>query len=86
MYAGDTDTLIKTKEEEKIVREEKKRREEQSFQKIKDKFLLTFPYMIELMKNYEKQEDLESIFVKIVDKVVPKFTKILNHNKQLKDE
>lgn len=76
VYAGDTDSLVHSSHEAKKIKEEK---ELESLLKLKDKFAHVFPWIHEVIEKYEVQDTKEARFVKIVDKILPKITSILNN-------
>ncbi len=84
VYAGDTDTLINNSEEAK---KEKQEKESKSLERIKKEFSLEFPYVHKMIERYESQDTKEARFIKILDKILPRITNILNgcaSNKKIK--
>lgn len=75
VYAGDTVTISISEAEKK----DKRRREADAFLQITNEFGNSFPWLIETIENYESLEDIESRFVKGLDKLMPKVTHILNN-------
>lgn len=73
-YAGDTPTLKITMRE----REAKEKREHAALKKIESNFGSTFPELIELIHAYERQDTPEAKFVKMLDKLMPMLSHILN--------
>ena len=69
-YAGDTNTFNfnTVNWQEKAIREEK------AFQKIKDEFSANYNWIAGTITQYDKQEDDEAKFVKLMDKVMTKLT------------
>lgn len=76
VYAGDTDSLVHSSHEAKKIKEEK---ELESLLKLKNKFANIFPWIHEMIEKYEAQDTKEARFVKIVDKILPKITSVLNN-------
>lgn len=84
VYAGDTNSINISSEAKK----EKDEREKLALEKIKNKFGADFDWVHTQIENYESQKDLESRFVKLLDKILPKVTNSLNNlaaYKNLKD-
>ena len=63
VHAGDTS--VKAPEDEHVLKET---REIEAYQKIKEDFATTFPWVHEMIAAYEEKSDPESKFVYIVDK------------------
>lgn len=75
VYAEDTDTLVNNSVEAK---KEKQEREHKSIERIKEEFGSEFPYIHETIEKYEAQDTKEARFVKLLDKILPRITNILN--------
>lgn len=75
VYAGDTNTINITKSK----REHKEKIELESLNKIEKGFSGIYPWIAETIKEYEKCDTKESVFIKILDKNMTKITNILNH-------
>lgn len=80
VYAGDTDTL--TGGDALLT---KKDREHDAYERIKDQFWLSFPWLPNMIWHYEQQELPEARFVRAVDKLMPKITHILNNGRTFED-
>lgn len=80
VYAGDTDTVNITKDQ--IL--EKEKREQASFEKINSKFSNILSWIPETIKKYESQDDKESRYVKVLDKLMSEITNVLNNNAYFK--
>ncbi len=78
---GDTNTL----RIDQAGREEKERREEIARQEIRDLFSMTLPWVSKTLDRYERLEDPEARFVKVLDKVLPKITHALNQGAALRE-
>lgn len=76
VYAGDTPTLHIT---HKDLFKEKEEREKLAYEKIKEEFYETFPWISETIDKYEKLDTKEARFIKVIDKVLPKLTVVLNN-------
>jgi putative hydrolase of HD superfamily len=76
VYSGDTDSLVNSSEEAK---KEKEKKEYESLERIKKEFGLEFPYIHKTIEKYELQDTPEARFVKLLDKILPKVTSILNN-------
>lgn len=75
VYAGDTNTINISDHDY----ENKEKREIASLNKIESEFGGIYPWISETIKEYEKCDTKEAIFVKILDKNMTKITNILNH-------
>jgi len=75
VHAGDTPTLIGMTPESF---QEKSEREELALQKIKTDFGNEFPWIHETIEKYERLDTKEARFVKVLDKIMPKLTVMLN--------
>lgn len=80
-YAGDTPTFKPLSKKEK---NEKDAREHAAYERIQQEFESTFPWLPQRIAEYEARSSPESRFVKIIDKLVPKLTHILNGGVTLK--
>lgn len=76
VYAQDTPTLRILTETEK---QEKRNRETFAYERIKKEFGEEFPWLIDTMYAYETLQTPEARFVKVIDKIMPKITHILNN-------
>lgn len=76
VYAQDTPTLRILTETEK---QEKRNRETFAYERIKKEFGEEFPWLIDTMYAYETLSTSEARFVKVIDKIMPKITHILNN-------
>lgn len=82
VYAGDTPTLRNASRE---FLESKKERETVALQRIHTEFGSTFPWITETIEQYERLDTPEARFIKVLDKIVPKVTAVLNNAKMLND-
>ena len=73
-FAGDTPTLLPLTEEQK---RHKENRESEAIAALRVK-LVSMPWIVGLIDEYEAQQTHESRFVRIMDKVAPKWTHLLN--------
>lgn len=80
-YAGDTPTIRISSGGMKS----KKTREKAALNKISKQFGNELPWIVQTIKAYEKLDSPEARFVKTLDKIVPKFTHILNSGKYLSE-
>ena len=80
VYAGDTDSLGISQESKK----EKDDREQKSLDRIKEEFDTTFPWISATVEEYESHISPEARFIKILDKVMPKITGVLNNGARFK--
>jgi len=74
-YAGDTDTFKVMTDADK---HEKEAREAAALARIRSEFDGVYPWIGETIDEYERLETPEARYVKVVDKVLPKLTHILN--------
>lgn len=72
-FDGDTNSFALSAAE----RSEKKAREKNAIERIASEFPF-FPWLSEMIDRYEALSDRESRFVKLIDKMMPKLTHILN--------
>lgn len=77
VHAGDTVTIGISESE----KNQKKIREAAALVRLVDEFGETFPWLTDTIKIYEAQEDIESRWVRAVDKLLPRLTHILNNGK-----
>lgn len=82
VYAGDTPTLVEANEN--FIRQ-KDDREKISKQKIESRFSFEFPWIFKTITKYEELDTKEALFVKCIDRIVPKITVYLNKAKYLND-
>lgn len=75
VYAGDTATLRQPSAQDT---EAKREREHASFDRIRLRFGQAFPWLVEALQRYERQESREARFVRGLDKCVVKITHLLN--------
>ncbi len=80
VYAGDTPTLVLRGSGEEFFRE-KEGRETEAFERIKNEFGGEFSWIPETIEQYERLDTKEARFIKVLDKVLPKFTVLLNKAK-----
>jgi len=82
VYAGDYMTLrVLTPE----IKKEKREKEEAATKRIEEEFGNEFPWIPETIKRYESLADPEARFVKMIDKIMPKVTHLLNDGQTLKE-
>jgi putative hydrolase of HD superfamily len=81
-YAGDTNTFRMTDTEKWKDKEE---REAAAFERIKNEFIETLPWVADTIEEYESLSSKEARFVKTMDKTLPKITRLLNHGAMLDD-
>lgn len=74
-YAGDTDTFGGLSEHARL---EKEAREEAALKRIETEFDDTLPWVAETIRAYESLTTPEARFVKTLDKIMPKITRLLN--------
>lgn len=74
VYAGDTVTM----HQDRVDFAAKAQREAAALEKLRQQFGQTFPGFIKLIDDYEDLADLESQFVKTLDKSMPAITHIFN--------
>ncbi|GAA0645638.1 hypothetical protein GCM10010174_80810 [Kutzneria viridogrisea] len=74
VYAGDTQTLLISPEE----RQAKADREARATARIHTEFRDRLPWFPEMISRYERQTDPEARFVRVLDKVLPKITHLLD--------
>lgn len=79
-YAGDTDTFNLSK----AGKIEKEVREAQALQKIHVEFDEMYPWISKTIEDYEALQTDEAQFVKLLDKVMPKITHLMNQGAHLK--
>lgn len=77
-YVGDTPTLLGVGEE---FFKEKEAREAAALEKIKATFGDMMPWVHETIEAYERLDTKEARFVKVLDKIIPKLTIVLNKGK-----
>ncbi len=73
-YAGDTPTL----QIDEAGRKTKEQREARARQRIKAEFGSVFPYLVGLLELYARQDTPEARFVKMLDKLMPNLSHVLN--------
>lgn len=74
VYAGDTPTL----HQDKVDFTAKAEAETKALKRLDDQFAQTFPGLVQTLKDYEALIDLESEFVKTLDKSMPAITHLFN--------
>jgi putative hydrolase of HD superfamily len=79
-YSGDVMSLGMSPE----TRKNKEQREHEAFLRIKDEFK-SLPWITRTIEQYESLSFEEARFVKILDKVMPKLTHLLNHGAALRE-
>lgn len=75
VYAGDTATFHILTEDDK---QGKEMRERAALDRIRSEYDGVFPWIGETLEEYESLGSAEARFVKVIDKVLPKITHILN--------
>lgn len=75
VYAGDTATLRQPSAQDTAA---KRRREHESFERIRARFGQAFPWLVEALQRYERQDSREARFVRGLDKCIVKITHLLN--------
>lgn len=78
---GDTNTL----RIDQAGRDEKEQREQTARQEIRRRFSVLLPWVCETLDRYERLEDPEARFIKVLDKVLPKITHALNGGAALRE-
>ena len=73
-YAGDTDTMLI----DEVGRQAKELREAESLERMAMELGSSFPELIELIRSYERLDTPEARFVKMLDKLMPAVSHILN--------
>lgn len=81
VYAGDVDAFASPQK-----RETKKFREAEAIQTIETRYGHIFPGMLDELKAYERQEDLESQFVKALDKLMPALMITMDRGRSWQEE
>lgn len=74
VYAGDTNTLSASD----VDRTDKARREAEALERIVREYEGSYPWIGKTLEEYESLAEPEARFVKVMDKVLPKFVHILN--------
>ena len=82
VHAGDTPTLINVTSEFLKSKEEK---EAIALEKIKNDFGDEFDWIHDTIEKYESLDTKEARFIKVLDKVLPKLTVVLNKAKGIND-
>lgn len=82
VHAGDTNTLVASAAQELPA---KKLREAHALAKLIGEFAESFPWLPAMIAAYEGQATPEARFVKILDKVLPPITHILNGGAALRE-
>jgi putative hydrolase of HD superfamily len=75
VHAGDTDTIVNTSTESL---QDKSDREAQALKKIEEAFGEDFDWIHKTIEKYDQLDTKEARFVKLLDKVMPKLTVVLN--------
>jgi putative hydrolase of HD superfamily len=83
VYAGDTPTLMGVNEE---FFNQKEQREQLALQKIKTEFGGQFGWVHRTIEKYDTLGTKEARFVKVLDKILPKITVVLNNAKNINDK
>ncbi|MHB1769475.1 MAG: HD domain-containing protein [Minisyncoccota bacterium] len=83
VYAGDTPTLMGISPE---LFKQKEIREQEALDQIKKEFGDDFSWIHEMIEKYEKLDTKEARFIKVLDKVLPKLTVVLNNAKAIHDK
>ncbi len=76
VHAGDTDTLTGVSEDSQRLKEE---REIIALRKLEESFGKDFSWIHETIDKYERLDTKEARFVKVLDKIMPKLTVVLNN-------
>jgi 5'-deoxynucleotidase YfbR-like HD superfamily hydrolase len=74
VHSSDTDTFGISEEGQKA----KEMRESAAFSKIESEFARTYPWIPDMIREYELQSSIEARFVKTVDKMMTQITHVLN--------
>lgn len=82
VYAGDVRTL----HPDRVDFVAKAQAEAQALERLEEQFGKTFPGLIQTLKDYEALEDLESRFVKTLDKSMPAITHLFNDGSKIDGE
>lgn len=82
VYAGDVPTL----HQDKVDFAAKAQAEADALVRLKEQFGRTFPGLIQTLEAYEALEDLESQFVKTLDKSMPAITHLFNDGSKIDGE
>jgi len=83
VHAGDTPTLVGV---DHVFLKEKEKREKIAFNKIKKEFNGHFDWIHKTIEKYEKLDTKEARFIKVLDKILPKITVVLNKAKAVNDK
>lgn len=83
VYAGDTPTLMNVND---TFLKQKEGKEKEAFNKIKNEFGNDFNWIHQTIEKYEALDTKEARFIKILDKILPKITVILNGAKAINDK
>ncbi len=83
VYAGDTPTLMNVNAN---FFRQKENREKEALDKIKSEFGNDFGWIHQTIEKYERLDTKEARFVKVLDKIIPKITVILNKAKAINDK
>lgn len=75
VHAGDTDTLTGISENSIKLKEE---REMLALKKLEESFGQDFSWIHQTIEKYERLDTKEARFVKVLDKIMPKLTVVLN--------
>ena len=81
VHAGDTDTLTGMNEETLLKKQE---REARALEKIRHDFGSEFEWIHTTIEKYERLDTQEARFIKVLDKILPKLTVILNNAESIK--
>jgi 5'-deoxynucleotidase YfbR-like HD superfamily hydrolase len=82
-YAGDTNTFGGLDASRKA---DKEKREAEALTRIEAEFGSVFPWLLTTIHEYESLASPEARFVKVLDKIAPKITHLLNNLVVLRDE
>jgi len=82
VYAGDTPTL----HPDKVDFAAKARREAEALDTLRVQFGSVFPGFVQLIDDYEHMADLESTFVKTLDKCLPAISHLFNGGSHIDDK
>lgn len=79
VYAGDTPTL----HPDRVDFANKARIEAEALDRLRDQFGKAFPGFVKTLEDYEAQDDLESTFVRTLDKSMPAITHLFNNGSKI---
>jgi putative hydrolases of HD superfamily len=74
VYAGDTNTFAR----DGVSHEDKAEREKKAMQVIREQFGETYPWLPDMIEEYESLSSPEARYVKVFDKILPKISHLIN--------